>query len=118
MQFILLIYENEKVYGEAKDNTAVMEIVGKHRAFAATLGSKMIGGSGLKGTSTATTVRTKAKAAAKSVHDGPFAETKEQLGGYYIVDVKDLDAAIALAKQIPIFQDGSVEVRPLMTGPM
>jgi hypothetical protein len=117
MQFMLLIYENEKVYGEAKDNAVLMEIVGKHRAFAASLGTKMQGGSGLKGTDTATTVRTK-DASAKTVHDGPFAETKEQLGGYYIVDVPDLDAAIALAKQIPIYKDGCVEIRPMMTGPM
>jgi hypothetical protein len=48
------------------------------------------------------------------VLDGPFAETKEQLGGYYLVDVPDLNAAIEIAKKLPVFRDGSVEVRPLL----
>ena len=50
------------------------------------------------------------------MHDGPFAETREQLGGYYLIDVPDLDAAIAIAKKLPVLQDGSIEIRPLMGG--
>ena len=50
----------------------------------------------------------------KTVHDGPFAETKEQLGGFYVIDVPDLDAAIALAKRLPMLQDGVVEIRPVL----
>jgi len=71
----------------------------KHMAFAPTLGSATKGGAGLKGTASATTVR--AGNGKRAVHDGPFAETKEQLGGYYLVDVPDLDAAIAIANRLP-----------------
>jgi hypothetical protein len=60
----------------------------------------------------ATTVRT--ERGAKTVHDGPFAETKEQLGGFYLIDVPDLDAAIAVARQVPLQRDGSIEIRPLI----
>jgi hypothetical protein len=54
------------------------------------------------------------RAGAKAIHDGPFAETKEQLGGFYIVDVPDLDAAIALARRIPLLGEGAVEIRPVL----
>ena len=113
MQYMLLIYEDERLFGEDKDNDALQVIVGKHVAFAQSLGDRLKDGSGLKGTATATTVRT--SAGAKVIHDGPFAETKEQLGGYYLVDVPDLDAAIAIAKQIPLIGDGAIEIRPLLS---
>jgi hypothetical protein len=48
------------------------------------------------------------------VHDGPFAESKEQLGGFYLIEAKDLDEAIAIAKRVPVLQDGSIEVRPVL----
>lgn len=48
------------------------------------------------------------------VHDGPFAEAKEQLGGFYLIDVPDLDAALAIAREVPLIGDGSIEVRPLI----
>jgi hypothetical protein len=48
------------------------------------------------------------------VHDGPFAETREHLGGYYLIDVPDLDDALAIAKRVPVVDGGKVEVRPLM----
>lgn len=113
MQFMLLIYEDESIYGEDPNDPALMTIVGQHRALAQSLGKTLVSGSGLNTTHSATTVRTK-NGKVKSVHDGPFAETKEQLGGYYIVDVPDLDAALAIAKRIPMLKDGSVEIRPLM----
>jgi hypothetical protein len=81
-------------------------------AFNRELGSARIGGAGLKGTVAATTVRT--ANGRQTIHDGPFAETKEQLGGYYLVDVPDLDAALEIAKKLPLLADGSVEVRPLL----
>jgi hypothetical protein len=62
---------------------------------------------------TATTVVTDA-GGGQSLHDGPFAETREQLGGYYLVDVPDLDAALAWARRIPVVPGGKVEVRPVM----
>jgi hypothetical protein len=50
----------------------------------------------------------------KTIHDGPFAETKEQLGGFYLIEAPDLDAAIAIAKKVPVLQDGAIEIRPLL----
>ena len=114
MQYMLLIYEDEKVYGPDKNGPAIQEIVAKHIAFNKELGSARVGGAGLKATTAATTVRT--SKGVKTVHDGPFAETKEQLGGYYLIDVPDLDAAIAVAKKLPVLQDGSIEIRPLLGG--
>ena len=113
MQYMLLIYEDEALYGPGGDNPAAQEIVARHIQFARELGSTRIAGEGLKPSSTATTVRT--RGGAKSVHDGPFAEAKEQLGGFYMIDVPDLDAAIAIARKLPMLQDGAVEIRPLLT---
>jgi hypothetical protein len=112
MQYILLIYENEKIYGADKTGSAMQEIVAKHMAFSRELGSVRVSGAGLKGTSAASTVRT--ANARQTIHDGPFAETKEQLGGYYLVDVPNLDEAIEIAKKLPLLSDGAVEVRPLL----
>jgi len=69
-------------------------------------------GDGLQPTSTATTVRVRDGKTLAT--DGPFAETREQLGGYYLVEARDLDAAIAMAARIPGARDGSIEVRPVM----
>jgi len=69
-------------------------------------------GDGLQPTSTATTVRVRDGKILAT--DGPFAETREQLGGYYLVEARDLDAAIAMAARIPGARDGSIEVRPVM----
>ena len=112
MQYLLLIYDDEQLYGPDKNGPAMPELVAKHMAFSAELGSKRLGGAGLKGTRAATTVRT--THGAQTIHDGPFAETKEQLGGYYLIDVPDLDAAIAIARKLPLVQDGAVEIRPLL----
>ena len=85
MQYMLLIYEDERIYGgPEKTGPALQEMVAKHMAFAPSLGSARVGGAGLKGTASATTVR--ASSGKRTVHDGPFAETKEQLGGFYLVD--------------------------------
>ena len=112
MQYILLIYEDEKIFGPDKSGPVLQEIVAKHMAFSRELGPARVGGAGLKGTAAATTVRT--ASGRQTIHDGPFAETKEQLGGYYLVDVPDLNTAIEIAKKLPVFRDGSVEVRPLL----
>ncbi|MGH2715122.1 MAG: YciI family protein [Thermoleophilaceae bacterium] len=71
-----------------------------------------LGGEGLQPSSTATTVQIR-ESGDRIVSDGPFAETKEQLGGYYLLDCKDLDDALAWAKRIPM-PGGTVEVRPVM----
>ena len=112
MHYMLLIYEDERIFGDGKDDPVLQEIVAKHGEFAQSLGATLKGGAGLKSTATATTVRT--ASGSQAIHDGPFAETKEQLGGYYLVDVPDLDAAIAIARRIPMAGDGAVEIRPLL----
>ena len=115
MQYALLIYEDEAAYAD-ENSQAWREIIAQHEAFAAELVEKDLlrGGAGLKTTNTATTVRRTAGQC--SLHDGPFAESKEQLGGFYIIDVPDLDAALAWARKLPMSGDGSVEVRPVLEG--
>ena len=112
MKYALFIYEDESLYGPNKDGPKIEEIVGKHMAFNRDLGAKRIGGSGLKGTATATTIRT--TGGKKAVHDGPFAEAREQLGGFYLVEAEDLNEAIEIAKKVPVLLDGAIEIRPLM----
>jgi len=112
MQFMLMIYEDEKVYGPNKSGPAMQEIVGKHMAFSSELGALRVSGGGLRATTSATTVRT--TNGRQAVLDGPFAETKEQLGGFYIIDVPDFDAAVAVAKKMPLYRDGAVEIRALL----
>ena len=112
MQYAMLIYDDEAIYGPDKSGPAMQAIVAKHMAFNQELGAARVGGAGLKATSAATTVRT--SKGSKTVHDGPFAEAKEQLGGFYLVEAPDLDAAITIAKKIPVLQDGAIEIRPLL----
>ena len=110
MQYMILIYEDEAQF---EDHKAIEDITAKHMALAGSLGSKLLSGNGLTLTSTATTVRTAADGS-QSLHDGPFAETREQLGGYYLVDVPDLDAALAIARKVPLRGTGSIEVLPVI----
>jgi len=112
MKYALLIYEDETLYGPDKMGPKLQEIVGKHMAFNNELGAKRIGGAGLGPTLAATTVRTSNEK--KTVHDGPFAEAKEQLGGFYLVEAANLDEAIDIAKRVPVLQDGAIEIRPLL----
>ncbi len=112
MQYMLLIYGNEKGFASlSKDQLGkVMQAYGEFTQGIVKSGH-FRAGSQLQPTSSATTVREK-NGKAVTV-DGPFAETKEQLGGYYLVECKDLDEALAIAKRIPSVHSGSVEVRPL-----
>jgi hypothetical protein len=112
MKYALLIYEDEAFYGPDKTGPKIEELVGQHMVFAQELGARRLGGAGLKGTASATTVRT--SAGKKTVHDGPFAEAREQLGGFYLIEAADLDEAIAIAKKVPVLQEGAIEVRPLL----
>jgi hypothetical protein len=112
MKYALFIYEDEALYGPEKDGPAIQEIVARHMAFNRELGAARVGGAGLKGTKSATTVRT--SNGLKTIHDGPFAEAREQLGGFYLIEAPDLDAAIAIAKKVPVLQDGAIEIRPLL----
>ena len=113
MQYLLLIYEDERVYGPDKQGEALNRVVAGHMALSQSLGARRLAGAGLKNTSSATTVRTAADGS-KSLHDGPFAETKEQLGGFYMIEADDLDEAIAVARRIPLYGEGAIEVRPLL----
>ncbi|HEX4456349.1 MAG TPA: YciI family protein [Polyangia bacterium] len=113
MQYLLLIYENEKRWTdmpEAKRNAEMAE----YGTFTQSIidGKQMQGGNALQPTATATTVRV--REGKRLTTDGPFAETKEQLGGYYLVEAKDLDDAIAIAARIPAARAGSIEIRPIM----
>ncbi len=112
MQYMLLIYEDEGTYSGEGGAAAMADIVPRHGAFARELGDRLVSGAGLKGAETATTIRT--AAGQLTVHDGPFAEAREQLGGFYIVDVPDLDAAMEIARRLPLTRDGAVEIRPVL----
>ena len=115
MQYMILIYEPENAYAGEAGQAALMQIVGKHRALAQEMRDKghFRDGSGLADTSAATTVVT--KGGQQTLHDGPFAETREHLGGYYVIDVPDLDAALSWAARCPGASFGSIEVRPVWT---
>lgn len=118
MQYALLIYEPEaESYPNGESSQAWIDILNAHNAFGGDLAQSgaMRGGAGLKSTGTATTVRVTAEG--RTVHDGPFAETREQLGGLYMIDVPDLDAAIAWARKLPIAGRGSIEIRPMLPAP-
>lgn len=113
MQYMILVYEPEDAYAGETGQAALGEIVAKHMALAQDLRAKgwMSDGSGLQDSSTATTVVT--KDGQQTLHDGPFAETREHLGGYYLIDVPNLDDALAVARRVPVMDGGKVEVRPL-----
>ncbi|MFC5186865.1 YciI family protein [Actinomadura harenae] len=110
-QYLMLIYQDESLVGDPPSPEVGME----HMAFIAANGPALRGGNGLESAATATTVRAGGPADFM-ITDGPFAETKEQIVGYYLVEAADLDAAIALAKQVPM-GDGCVEVRPIRVVP-
>jgi hypothetical protein len=113
MRYVLTIYEDETWWAtQSPEETGKM--MAGYQAFgeAAQAAGVMAGGEGLQPTRTATTVRV--RNGGRLVTDGPFAETTEQLGGFYILDCKDLDEAIEWASKIPGAEKGSVEVRPVM----
>ena len=114
MRYILLIYDDEKAM-EGKSQEEFAARLGTWFQYTEELqkSGKMLGGEALQPTSTATAVR--ATESRTLTSDGPFAETKEQLGGYYIIDANDLDEAIEWAVRMPhIAGGGTVEVRPVM----
>ena len=112
MKYLLLIYEDEAVMS-SKTRSEFAELLGDYMAFTDDLrtSGKMIHGEPLQPTATASTVRV--RNGRTVVTDGPFAETKESLGGFYLVDAADLDDALAIAARIPGAREGSVEVRPI-----
>ena len=116
MKYLLAIYANEAEAGKMtpEDGTKMSQA---HGAYAEALvkAGVMQGGQRLRPASDATTVRVRNGKALTT--DGPFAETKEQLGGYYLIDVANLDEAIKWAAKIPSALHGSIEIRPLTESP-
>lgn len=112
MKYLLLIYGNEGHWGTLKE-AEQMKIYQEYTAFTEDVkkSGQYLGGNELKPVETATTVRV--RNGKRTVTDGPFAETKEQLGGYYLMEAKDLDEALDLAARIPSVRWGSIEVRPI-----
>jgi hypothetical protein len=113
MKYLLLICDDEQAWGRRSEQER-QEIYKEYRELSARLraAGQLIEGSQLQPTSAATCVRV--RNGQRLVTDGPFAETREQLGGYFLVEAKDLDEAIAIAERIPSARIGTIEVRPLV----
>jgi hypothetical protein len=113
MQYMLLIY-NDPAREPAYGSPAFQEMMAGFFALNERMNSDGVlrSGEGLQGIETATTVRI--KSGKVETMDGPFAETREHLGGYYVIDVPDLDTALKYAALVPAAQFGTIEVRPLM----
>ena len=112
MQYLLMIYGNEAAL-QSKSQDEIGRIVGAYMAYteAVKTAGVLVGSNRLRPTGDATTVRI---ADGKTqVLNGPYAETREQLGGYYLIDVPDLDAALSWAARCPAVEYGTVEVRPI-----
>ncbi len=111
MKYMLLIYTDPAAYS---DPSAAQKMLDEYLVFTNAIveSGEFVSGDPLQGPETATMVRTRNGQVTST--DGPFVETKEHLGGYYVVDVKDLDRAIEVAAQIPDSRTGGVEVRPVM----
>ena len=114
MKFIALIYNDEALYENAtpEDTAAIFAAHGEFGQAATEAGVFQGVGDGLQPAATATTVRV--RDGERLLTDGPYAETKEQLGGYYLFECKDLDEALNWASQIPEAKFGAIEVRPVM----
>jgi hypothetical protein len=112
MKYMLLIHDSEKVWGTLSQDEQ-QQIMADYRRFSEEIKAtgQYLAGSQLQPTSAATSVRV--RNGKRVVTDGPFAETREQLGGYYLVDAKDLDEAIGLAERLPSAKLGTIEIRPL-----
>ncbi|MBZ4420362.1 YciI family protein [Myxococcus sp. RHSTA-1-4] len=113
MRYVLAIYENEKQW-ESMPKSEADQVMGEYLAF--TEGIKKSGnyvaGEALQPIATATTVRI--RDGKRLTTDGPFAETKEQLGGFYLIEAENIDQAIAIASRIPAARTGCIEVRPVV----
>ena len=117
MKYLCLIYDDEQQWQKLKKDE-VDKIMGEYRAFSQSItkSGQFVGGYQLQPTHTATTVRSRNGKVVTT--DGPFAETKEQLGGYFLIEAKDLNDAIQVAARIPSSKIGSIEVRPVVESSM
>jgi len=109
MKYLALIYNTE-----GNDDVDMPTLMSQYRAFGEEAGAAGVlgGGDALEPVSTASSIQV--RDGKSNITDGPFAETKEQLGGYYILDCKDLDEALSWAAKIPTARYGTIEVRPIM----
>ena len=116
MKYILLIHDDEKAWGQLTDADR-QKMYGEYGEFIQQIKAtgQHLGGHQLQPTSAATSVRV--RDGKRLVTDGPFAETREQLGGFYLIDATDLDDAIAIASRIPPARKGTVEIRPILEMP-
>jgi len=110
MQYMLLVYLDENVLSESERTQCYQDSAAYARSLHAS--GKYLAAGPLQPTSTATTVRS--QGGKRLITDGPFAETREQLGGYFLVEAANLDEAIKIAGEIPAGRKGAVEIRPLM----
>ena len=117
MQYTILVYETEAELAARTDARRKDAYWGAYRAYTKALrdAGVMVGGAGLEPPRTATTLRQ--HDGKRRVQDGPFAETKEQLGGYYVIDVPSLEKALEWAARCPSAATGAAEVRPNMPPP-
>ena len=109
MKYMLLIYSAESCWTEEERRACMLESMSISGALRAE--GKLIDSAPLHSVTVATSVRV--RNGARQVTDGPFAETTEQLGGYYIIDVENLDEAIEIASRIPPAKKGTIEIRPI-----
>jgi hypothetical protein len=112
MQYLLLIYDEEKQWAQLPA-AETGKLIAAYDAFSADVKASghLVGANRLQPVSNATTVRV--RSGKTQITDGPFAETREQLGGYYLIEAKNLDEATAIAARIPSAKLGSIEVRPI-----
>ena len=110
MKYMLLVYLDEHSLSEEERDHCYVESAGLARELSTQ--GKYISSSPLHLTSTATSLRV--REGKRLVTDGPFAETREQLGGYYLIDAHDLDEAMKIAERIPVAKHGTIEIRPVM----
>jgi hypothetical protein len=113
MQYMLLIYSDENCWTEKENQDCLAESMAICDELVAQ--GKLLSASPLRSVATATSLRV--RNGKRLITDGPFAETTEQLGGYYLLDVQDLDEALAIAGRLPPAKKGTVEIRPLLPLP-
>lgn len=114
MRYAMLIYDNETLYQQKFSQEEQMNELKEYDAFGELAATRSLSprGDALQSVTNATTVRV--REGKMLTTDGPFAETREQLGGFYILNCKDLDEAIEMAGKIPAVNHGSIEIRPVM----
>jgi hypothetical protein len=110
MKYMLLVYLDEHCLSEAEREQCYADSAELSRELSAQ--GKYLGAGPLHPTATATSVRV--REGKRLVTDGPFAETREQLGGYYLIDAHDLDEAMKIAERVPAAKHGTIEIRPVL----